>query len=99
MVKMLRRGGAAAATVWLVAAAAVVPAALGDPVNSTTCNGKHYAYQELAGYGLVSADARDKYGDTIGGHGSAIAMDAAAWSRGENGTYAGVLYTLPDRGW
>lgn len=43
----------------------------GTPVNSTTCNGKSYSYNELAGYGLIPSDARDKFGDTIGGIGSA----------------------------
>jgi hypothetical protein len=35
-------------------------------VNTTTCNGKTYVYQELAGYGFIPSDATDKYGDTIG---------------------------------
>lgn len=43
----------------------------GTPVNSTTCNGKSYSYNELAGYGVIPSDARDKFGDTIGGIGSA----------------------------
>lgn len=43
----------------------------GTPVNSTTCNGKSYAYNELAGYGLIPGNATDKFGDTIGGIGSA----------------------------
>lgn len=43
----------------------------GAAVNSTTCNGKQYSYSELAGYGFVPGNARDKFGDTIGGIGSA----------------------------
>lgn len=43
----------------------------GKAVNSTTCNGKSYSYNELAGYGILSGNARDKFGDTIGGIGSA----------------------------
>lgn len=43
-------------------------------VNSTTCNGKTYVYNELAGYGFVPDNARDKLGDTIGGIGSSIAV-------------------------
>ncbi|KXT09052.1 hypothetical protein AC579_4714 [Pseudocercospora musae] len=38
------------------------------------------------------------FGDTIGGHGSAIAIDGASWVKIGNG-YTGLLYTLPDRGW
>ena len=52
--------------------AAVVAAQV---VNQTLCNGKNYTYQELAGFGLIPGDARDKFGDTIGGIGSAIALD------------------------
>lgn len=43
----------------------------GEAVNSTTCNGKSYSYDELAGYGILPGNARDKFGDTIGGIGSA----------------------------
>lgn len=68
-------------------------------VNSTTCNGRTYVYQELAGYGFVASDARDKYGDTLGGLGSAIHIDQTSWRRTCNGTYTGTLWSLPDRGW
>lgn len=71
-----------------------------DAVNSTTCNGQFYAYTELAGYGFISGNARDKYGDTIGGVGSAIALDQSSWTRSVDGlTYQGLLWALPDRGW
>lgn len=43
----------------------------GTPVNSTTCNGKSYSYNELAGFGIIPSNATDKFGDTIGGIGSA----------------------------
>lgn len=43
----------------------------GAAVNSTTCNGKSYSYNELAGYGVIPGNATDKFGDTIGGIGSA----------------------------
>lgn len=43
----------------------------GTAVNSTTCNGKSYSYKELAGYGIIPSNATDKFGDTIGGIGSA----------------------------
>lgn len=66
-------------------------------VNSTTCNGKKYVYNELAGYGFVPHNARDKLGDTIGGIGSSIAV--TSWVRLPNHSYTGLLYALPDRGW
>lgn len=67
-------------------------------VSSATCNGKTFVYEELSGYGFVPSNATDKFGDTIGGHGSAIAIDSASWVKVGN-SYTGLLYTLPDRGW
>ncbi|KAL6702783.1 hypothetical protein ACN47E_000967 [Coniothyrium glycines] len=70
------------------------------PVNVTTCNGQTYVYEELAGYGALPSDTRDKFGDTLGGIGSAIALDKTSvrYHKG-TGTYSGTLYGLPDRGW
>jgi hypothetical protein len=70
-------------------------------VSETTCNGKKYVYEELAGWGLLAGDSRDKFGDTIGGIGSAIALDKKSWKKkkGDSESYDGVLYGLPDRGW
>lgn len=71
------------------------------PVNVTTCNGKIYTYSALAGYGKLASDARDKFGDTIGGIGSAIALDKKSWKskNGKTEAYQGIMYGLPDRGW
>lgn len=80
---------------------AVRAASSGPAVDTATCNGKKYVYEELAGFGLFPSDARDKFGDTIGGFGSAIALDKASWKR-KTGTaegYDAILYGLPDRGW
>ncbi|KAI0103071.1 esterase-like activity of phytase-domain-containing protein [Nemania sp. FL0031] len=68
-------------------------------VNSTTCNGISYVYNELAGYGLVASNARDKFGDTLGGLGSSLHLDQSEWKKHCNGSYSGVLWSLPDRGW
>ena len=67
-------------------------------VNTTTCNGKTYVYEELAGYGFLPSNARDKEGDTLGGIGSSIAIDKNSWKKSGN-SYTGTLYALPDRGW
>ena len=75
------------------------PATPSPVVNQTTCDGKHFNYQELAGYGFVASDARDKFGDTLGGYGSSIAIDLKSWKKTKIGTYTGTLYALPDRGW
>ncbi|KAL8694497.1 MAG: hypothetical protein Q9224_003556, partial [Gallowayella concinna] len=68
-------------------------------VNQTTCNEKQYTYQQLAGYGFVPPNARDSFGDTLGGFGSSIAIDLKSWRKLRNGTYTGSLYAIPDRGW
>jgi hypothetical protein len=66
--------------------------------NVTTCNGKLYTYEKLAGYGSIASDARDRFGDTIGGIGSAIAFEKKSWKY-KKGSYEGVVWGLPDRGW
>ncbi|KAF2006922.1 hypothetical protein P154DRAFT_615026 [Amniculicola lignicola CBS 123094] len=70
-------------------------------VNTTKCGGKTYVYEGLAGWGLLASDARDKTGDTIGGIGSAIALDKRSWKKkgGKTEAYEGIIYGLPDRGW
>ena len=71
-------------------------------VNQTTCAGKTYTYESLAGYGFIPSNARDKFGDTIGGIGSSIAIDRKSWKKSTSKTttkYTGTLYALPDRGW
>jgi hypothetical protein len=79
--------------------AVLIATVQGTVVNQTTCNGKQYTYQELAGYGLIAGNARDEFGDTIGGIGSAIALDRYQWKKLRNGSYTGILWALPDRGW
>lgn len=68
-------------------------------VNQTTCDGRQYTYQKLAGYGFVPSDARDKFGDTIGGIGSSAAIERKSWKKNKQGSYTGTLWALPDRGW
>ncbi|KAK5702342.1 hypothetical protein LTS12_028357, partial [Elasticomyces elasticus] len=68
-------------------------------VNQTTCGDNTYQYNGLAGYGYVPSNATDKYGDTLGGYGSSIAIDQSSWKKTGNGSYSGMVYALPDRGW
>ncbi|CAI7677983.1 unnamed protein product [Penicillium pancosmium] len=68
-------------------------------VNQTTCGDTTYQYTGLAGYGFIPSNATDKYGDTIGGIGSSIAIDQSSWRKLGKDGYAGTLYTAPDRGW
>ncbi|KAK7537975.1 esterase-like activity of phytase-domain-containing protein [Phyllosticta citricarpa] len=71
-----------------------------SPVNTTICVGQTYTYSYLAGFGTVSSSARDKYGDTLGSLGSAVALEPGSWTySASSNTYNGVLWTQPDRGW
>ena len=74
------------------------PASTGSaaPIFQTTCAGQTYSYNEFAGYGFLAGDSRDKYGDTIGGIGSSVAIDKKTWKR-KSGLYTAILYALPDR--
>ena len=68
-------------------------------VNQTKCDGVTYKYNNLAGYGFIPGSAVDKYGDTLGGIGSAVAIDQKSWKLLKNGSYTGVMNALPDPGW
>ena len=70
-----------------------------EPKRHFTCDKKTWEFERLAGYGVVPSDARDKYGDTMGGFGSAIAVERNSWRKFTNGTLRGTLYALSDRGW
>ena len=90
-------------------ATALLPLAHGAPspssssdvtvVNETTCGDTTYKYLGLEGYGFVPSNAVDKFGDTLGGFGSSVAIDQKSWRRTEDGVYEGVIWALPDRGW
>jgi hypothetical protein len=82
----------------LVVLLLAVAAGAADVVNQTTCAGTTYKYTGLAGYGFIPSNATDKYGDTIGGIGSSVAIDQSSW-RQTSGIYHGTAYTIPDRGW
>ncbi|KAI1610226.1 3-phytase [Exophiala viscosa] len=68
-------------------------------VNTTTCNGQTFVYEQLAGYGFLPSDFRDKFGDTAGGFGSSATFDPKSWTVNAAGVYSGILYAIPDRGW
>ncbi|KAI0969521.1 esterase-like activity of phytase-domain-containing protein [Xylaria arbuscula] len=68
-------------------------------VNKTVCHGNSYVYNGLAGYGLVPSDVVDKFGDTLGGLGSSLHIEKSSWGKLDNGTYTGIIWLLPDRGW
>ncbi|KAB5511671.1 outer membrane autotransporter [Coniochaeta sp. 2T2.1] len=94
-IRTLAAGLVAALATSCLAAPSTTTATAQTPVFSTSCNGKPYVYNELAGYGFVPGNAVDKYGDTIS-FGSSITIKD--WTK-KNGVYSGTLYGLPDRGW
>jgi hypothetical protein len=80
----------------VAAASSVVnaaPATKTSSVNTTVCNGQTYVYEELAGYGYLASDFRDRFGDSVS-LGSSIAIDKSTWSQKGN-VYEGVMYALP----
>ena len=68
-------------------------------INETKCDGKTFHYEQLAGYGFVPSTAKDKYGDSLGGYGSAAAIDRSSWKKVSHNIYTGILWAVPDRGW
>ncbi|KAL5637466.1 hypothetical protein ACGC1H_004032 [Rhizoctonia solani] len=76
-------------------------AATTDPTLWTTAilGGKAFVNQGLVGFGYIPASARDSYGETLGGLGSAIALEKGTFKTGPNGTFTGRLIAQPDRGY
>ena len=72
---------------------------IADPIAQVTIGKDTYKYIQLVGNGDFPSDARDQFGDTAGGWGSAIAADVNSWKQNKDGSYQGIIYTLPDRGW
>lgn len=70
-----------------------------EPISETTCSGQRYSYYGLAAYGSVSSSATDRYGDTLGGFGSAISFDQSSWSKAQDDSYNGMIWAMPDHGW
>ncbi len=71
---------------------------LAQSATSVTLNGSTFTNQGLQGVGRLSASLRDKFGETFGSM-SAMQIDLHSWRRNADGSYAGTLYALPDRGY
>ncbi|PVF97559.1 hypothetical protein CPB86DRAFT_419569 [Serendipita vermifera] len=71
-----------------------------DPSLSTsiTINGKTFINKGLVAFGLLPADAKDSYGETLGGFGSAIAIKRGTFRANRDGTFTGKVLAQPDRG-
>ncbi len=87
-----RRALCGAACLALLASAAAA-------ADSVTFEGRTFVNQGLVGVARVPSDAVDRFGDTLGGFGSAMAMDLDSWRKNCDGSYSGTLYMSPDRGW
>ena len=89
-------------TARLLAATVVVATLLGGAAaaqQSVVFEGSTFVNQGLVGVARVPSDARDQFGDTLGGFGSAMAMDLNSWKKNRDGSYTGTLFMVPDRGW
>lgn len=67
--------------------------------HQSTCQGTTYINRGLVAFGTVASNARDEFGDTLGGFGSAIAADPSSFHATANGSISGTLFTAGDRGW
>lgn len=84
------------------AASAAISLALGcgaASAQSVSFEGSTFVNKGLVGVARVPSNAVDQFGETLGGFGSSMAMDLSTWHRKLDGSYAGTLYMLPDRGW
>ncbi|MCX6889839.1 MAG: esterase-like activity of phytase family protein [Verrucomicrobia bacterium] len=61
-------------------------------------NGASYLNKGLVGVGTYASGNIDGLGDTLGSF-SSFKVDATTWRKNADGSYAGSLYTLPDRGY
>ncbi|WP_051955776.1 esterase-like activity of phytase family protein [Beijerinckia mobilis] len=66
---------------------------------SITFEGQTFVNKGLVGVTRIPSNAVDQFGDTLGGMGSGMAMDPLAWHKKGDGSFAGTVYMLPDRGW
>ena len=61
-------------------------------------NGASYLNKGLVGVGTYASGNIDGLGDTLGSF-SSFKVDVSSWRKNADGSYAGSLYTLPDRGY
>ena len=65
---------------------------------TATIGGVTFSNKGLVGAGRVDHTKRDKFGETFGSL-SGLALDLRSWKRSSGGTYSGILYAQPDRGY
>ncbi|KDQ11358.1 hypothetical protein BOTBODRAFT_189903 [Botryobasidium botryosum FD-172 SS1] len=72
-----------------------------DPSLATSVKfgGSTFVNKGLVAFGWIPATAKDSYGETIGGIGSAIAIKRGTFRQSSSGVFQGTLITQPDRGY
>ncbi|KAG9052526.1 hypothetical protein FS842_009723 [Serendipita sp. 407] len=72
-----------------------------DPSLSTsiTVGGHTFVNKGLVAFGLIPTEAKDSYGETLGGFGSSIAIQRGTFKARNDGTFTGKFVVLPDRGY
>jgi hypothetical protein len=71
--------------------------ATADGPVTATLNGTTFTNQGLIGVGRLDANTRDFAGETLGSF-SGMDLDLTSWRRNADGSYVGMITTLPDRG-
>ena len=66
---------------------------------SVVFQGQTFVNKGLVGVARVPSNAKDQFGDALGGFGSGMAMDLRSWHKNRDGSYEGTLFMIPDRGW
>lgn len=67
------------------------------PPRAVQMDGATYVDEGLVAAGSLPAATADFLGDTLGSF-SSLQVQRGSWKRDANGTYRGILWTLPDRG-
>jgi hypothetical protein len=99
--KQSHHHGVGRSTLLSAASAAIIMllAVGGASAQSVKFEGDTFVNQGLVGVTRVPSNAVDQFGDTMGGIGSAMAMDLRSWHQERDGSFGGTLYMLPDKGW
>jgi hypothetical protein len=74
-------------------------AGIANAQQSVNFEGASFVNKGLVGVARVPSSAHDQFGDTLGGFGSAMAMEPGTWRKNRDGSYSGTLFMVPDRGW
>ncbi|PWN23939.1 hypothetical protein BCV69DRAFT_279842 [Microstroma glucosiphilum] len=100
---VLAQGGvlprASKATTTSTASGAATSSSSGQTTFSTTSVGQEaFVNKGLVGFGRISGDAYDSYGESLGGLGSAISVESFRKAGKNQNTYSGTIRMQPDRG-